>query len=58
MRRMPILTLLPLMLLGACQSTAPQQTIANRPCTERMESAGTCNPSSSISSFPELANVN
>lgn len=55
MRRTALLTLLPLIWLAACQSTESQQRAPQRPCTDRQESAGTC---SSISSFPELVNVN
>ncbi|MBU0582873.1 MAG: hypothetical protein KKB66_08395 [Alphaproteobacteria bacterium] len=57
MRRMAYFTLLPLMMLAACQSTAPQQN-GNRACTQRESDAGSCNRSESLSSFPELANVN
>ena len=57
MRRMAYFTLLPLMMLAACQSTAPQQN-GNRACTQRASDAGSCNRSESLSSFPELANVN
>lgn len=57
MRRMAYLTMLPLMMLAACQSTAPQQN-GSRDCTQRERDAGSCNRSESLSSFPELANVN
>ena len=57
MRRMAYLTMLPLMMLAACQSTAPQQN-GSRDCTQRERDAGSCNRSASLSSFPELANVN
>ncbi len=57
MRRMPIPMLLSLLLLAACQSTSPQTT-TSRTCTIRLEEAGQCSRESSISSFPELANVN
>lgn len=61
MRFVPIWTMLPLILLAACQSTgqstgksgaAPQ----GRPCTARAEEAGQCN-AGSIYVFPELTNV-
>jgi hypothetical protein len=59
MRRVPIWTMLPLLLLAACQSGqtgAPPAAVA-RECPPRMKDSGQCN-ASSIYSFPELANVN
>jgi hypothetical protein len=59
MQRAPIWTMLPLILLAACQSTpqsgAPQQN-QGRPCTQRMADSGQCNMSS-IYVFPELTSV-
>jgi hypothetical protein len=51
--------LLPLILLAACQSGqtgAPPAAVA-RDCPQRLIDAGQCH-TSSIYSFPELANVN
>jgi len=57
MRFVPAWTMLPLILLAACQSTGqsgtPQQ---GRPCTSRVQDAGQCNVGS-IYVFPELTNV-
>lgn len=57
MRRFPLLMLLPLLFLSACQSTPPPKK-TTLVCSPRLEDAGQCNKGSSISSFPELANVN
>jgi hypothetical protein len=63
MRQVPVWTLLPLILLAACQSTGPSQSGGQgakspqgRPCTSRMQDAGQCG-TAGIYSFPELANV-
>lgn len=60
MRRSMFWTLLPLVLLAACQSTgqssAPSKPSAKQ-CPPRLQDAGQCNLNS-IYSFPELANVN
>jgi hypothetical protein len=59
MRTAPIWTMLPLILLAACQS-APQSggptQNPGRPCSPRMADAGQCN-TSSIYVFPELTSV-
>ena len=59
MRRVPVWTMLPLILLAACQS-APQSGGSGynqgRSCTTRMHDAGQCNPGS-IYVFPDLTNV-
>ena len=59
MRLLPVWTMLPLFLLAACQSGqtgAPPAAVA-RQCPQRLQDAGQCH-TSSIYSFPELANVN
>lgn len=57
MRLVPVWTMLPIILLAACQSTGqsgtPQQS---RPCSPRLEDAGQCN-TGSIYVFPELTSV-
>jgi hypothetical protein len=58
MRFVPVWTMLPLILLAACQS-APQSggsLHSGRPCSPRLADAGQCNPSS-IYVFPELTNI-
>ena len=59
MRFVPVWTMLPLILLAACQS-APQSGgpgyNQGRPCSPRMVDSGQCN-SGSIYVFPELTNV-
>jgi len=60
MRRLSLVTLLPLVLLAACQNT-PSDTgdgQRNRPCPPRLQEAGKCGTAGSLSSFPELSNVN
>lgn len=59
MRRVPIWTLIPLALLTACQSgqTGNPPAAAARACPQRLVDAGQCH-TSSLYSFPELANVN
>jgi hypothetical protein len=51
--------MLPLILLAACQSgqTGDPPAAVARQCPQRMIDAGQCH-TSSIYSFPELANVN
>lgn len=56
MRRLSLVTLLPLMFLAACQSAPPSESQRGRPCTDRTREAGQC-VGSSLSSFPELSNV-
>jgi hypothetical protein len=56
MRQLPVWTMLPLILLAACQSAPPSTSQQGRPCTSRVQDAGQCN-TGSIYSFPELANV-
>jgi len=58
MRLMPVLAMLPLMLLAACQSSTQSGNEQNksRPCSPRLEDAGQCN-AGSIYSFPELSNI-
>ena len=59
MRRLPVWTMLPLILLAACESTGqsgtPQQQ-QGRPCTTRVQDTGQCG-AGSIYVFPELTNV-
>ena len=59
MRRWTLWTMLPLVLLAACQSGQSGSPAVNesRPCPQRQADAGQCK-TSSISSFPELVNVN
>ena len=59
MRRVPIWTMLPLLLLAACQSgqTGAPPAAVTRDCTQRLIDSGQCQ-TSSFSSFPELANTN
>jgi hypothetical protein len=58
MRRLPVWTMLPLILLAACESTGqsgtPQQQ--GRPCTTRVQDAGQCG-AGSIYVSPDLTNV-
>jgi hypothetical protein len=58
MRRLPVWTILTLILLAGCESTGqsgtPQQR--GRPCTTRVQDAGQCD-AGSIYVFPELTNV-
>jgi len=58
MRLTPVLGLLPLILLGACQSSPESGTASNkaRPCSPRLAEANQCN-AGSIYSFPELSNI-
>ena len=59
MRFVPVWTMLPLILLAACQSAPPSGGSGynqGRPCSPRMADAGQCNPGS-IYSFPELTNI-
>ncbi len=56
MRRIPLLMLLPLTLLVACQSSPPTQRPVGQ-CNPREADAGNCNVSSSIYVFPELSNA-
>jgi hypothetical protein len=59
MRLVPVWTLLPLILLAACQSsgqTGAPPAAAARPCPSRLQDAGQCN-TGSIYVFPELTNV-
>lgn len=66
MRFVPVWTMLPLILLAACQSTPPSGSQPasqarspgelSRPCPPRLQDAGQCGIGS-IYSFPELANV-
>jgi hypothetical protein len=58
MRYAPIWTMLPLILLAACQSgqTGGPPPAAARECPPRLESSGQCH-TSSIYVFPELTNV-
>lgn len=63
MRRMPVWTMLPLLLLAACESTGQTTGKSSsasgpggRPCTSRVQDAGQCG-AGTIYSFPELANV-
>ena len=58
MRLTPVLGLLPLILLAACQSSTQSGTAASksRPCSPRLAEANQCNDGS-IYSFPELSNI-
>lgn len=59
MRFLPVVTLLPLVLLAACQNTGQtgaSPTAVSRQCPPRMRDAGQCN-SGTIYSFPELSNI-
>lgn len=58
MRRMPVLAMLPLILLAACQSSTQggSQVNKSRPCSPRLAEANQCNDGS-IYSFPELSNI-
>ena len=59
MRRVPVWTMLPLILLAACQNTTQTGNAPvprGTPCPTRLQDAGQC-PSSSIYVFPELTNV-
>lgn len=59
MRLVPVWTMLPLILLAACQS-APQSggssLHSSRPCSPRLADANQCGQNS-IYVFPELTNV-
>lgn len=60
MRKLPLWILLPLMLLGACQSSptsAPAGRDQGRPCPPREQDSGQCGRAGSLSSFPELSNI-
>ena len=59
MRFVPVWTMLPLILLAACQSAPPSGGSGynqGRPCSPRMADSGQCN-TNSIYVFPELTNV-
>jgi hypothetical protein len=58
MRYAPIWTMLPLILLAACQSgqTGDAPVPKGTPCPPRLQDAGQCG-TSSIYVFPELTNV-
>lgn len=58
MRLTPVLAMLPLILLAACQSNTQSgsQINSSRPCSPRLAEANQCNDGS-IYSFPELSNI-
>ena len=56
MRKLPVWTMLPLILLGGCQSATQGAQQSGRPCPPRLEESGQCK-AVSISSFPELSNI-
>jgi hypothetical protein len=58
MRFAPVWTMLPLILLAACQSgqTGSPPAAASRQCPPRLADSGQCN-TGSIYVFPELTNI-